>query len=163
MDNKKNWLLISLLILVLTVTSCTRGIQFSTNDGQFSNSNDNISFEYNIKSGKGFYASLDFELTKGKVEWEIVNPKNESVFKGYTLYENGKTYRKLTYPLDYMNGNLNSKEAVQSGVDISGNKILDFGYLQFDTIISGKYNLKLKPINATGSYKMVWSDKLPRK
>jgi len=162
---KKNWLLISLLALVFMITSCSSGLKFSTIAGQFSKTTDKIAVEYNNKSTKGFYASLDFELTEGKVEWEIVNSKNEPVFKGYILYENGKTYRELTYPLNYMNGNgnLNSKEKVLNGVDVNGNKILDFGYLQFDTSISGKYNLKLKPINASGSYKLIWSDKLPRK
>ncbi|MBU3112720.1 hypothetical protein [Clostridium lacusfryxellense] len=163
MGYKKNWLLISLLALVFMITSCSSGLNFSTIAGQFSKTTDKIAVEYNNKSAKDFYASLDFDLTEGKVEWEIVNSKNDPVFKGYILYENGKTYRELTYPLNYMNGDLNSKEEVLNGVDVNGNKILDFAYLQFDTSISGKYNLKLNPINAVGTYKLVWSDKLPRK
>lgn len=168
MGNKKNWLLISLLTLIFMFTSCSSGLKFITNEGKFSKSKtDTIVVEYPIKSSKGFYASLDFELTDGKVDWEIVNSKNETNFKGYVLYENGKVYRELTYPLNYMNGNgnLNNKEEVKSEKDTNG-KIInlpDFNYLQFDTSISGKYTLKLKPVDAEGSYKVVWSDKLTRK
>lgn len=83
------------------------------------------------------------------------------------LYENGKVYRELTYPLNYMNGNgeLNNKEEVKSEKDTNGNKVnlQDFNYLQFDSSTSGKYTLKLKPVDAEGSYKVVWSDKLIRK
>lgn len=149
------------------VTSCSNSpIKLSTNEGQFSKSTDNITVEFTIKSSKGFYASLGFELTDGKVEWEIVNPKNEPVFKGYVIYENGKVYRELTYPSNFLGGDLNNKEEVNSETDTKGNiiDIPEFGYLAFDTgSISGKYNLTLKPSNAEGSYKVQWSDKLPRK
>jgi len=168
LGNKKNWLLISLLTLIFVFTSCSNGLKFVTNEGEFSKSKtDTIIVEYTIKSSKGFYDSLDFKLTDGKVDWEIVNPKNETIFKGYVLYENGKIYRELTYPLNYMNGNgnLNKKEEVKSEKDTNGNiiNLTVFNYLQFDTSIPGKYTLKLKPVDAEGSYKVVWSDKLIRK
>lgn len=140
------------------VTSCSSGQKFITNEGEFSKSNsDAMTVEYTIKSSKGFYASLGFKLTDGKVDWEIVNPKNQIVFEGYMLYENGKVYR---------NGTSNEKEEVQSEVDTKGNKtdIRKVGYLQFDPgSVSGKYTLKLKPANAKGSYEVIWSDKLQRK
>ncbi|MBZ9686307.1 YgdI/YgdR family lipoprotein [Clostridium estertheticum] len=167
LNNKKFTILISALTLIFILTACSNSpIKVSTNEGKFSKSNsDTITVDYFIRHKEGFPASLDFELTSGKVDWEITNPKDETVFKGYVLYENGKAYRELTFPLNYMNGNgnLNSKEEVPSLVDKEGYKILNVFNLQFIPSISGKYILKLKPVNAEGSYKVVWSDKFPRK
>lgn len=147
------------------LTSCSyREITETINEGNLTkSSSDTITVDYFIRHKKGFPALLYFELISGKVDWEITNPKNETIFKGYVIYENGKVYRELTYPLNYMNGNLNSKKEVQSGLDKEGNEIPEFVYLQFDTSISGKYTLKLKPVNAEGSYKMAWSDRFARK
>ena len=166
MGNKKKLLLISLLSLVFMLTSCSYKITQTINEGDLIKSRfDTITVDYFIRHKEGFPASLDFKLTSGKVDWEITNPKEETVFKGYVLYDDGKVYRQLTYPLNYMNGNgnLNSKEEVPSLVDKEGYKILNVFNLQFIPSISGKYTLKLKPLNAEGSYKVVWSDKFPRK
>jgi hypothetical protein len=167
LGSKKKLLLISLLTLVFMLTSCSyRKITETKNEGNLTkSSSDTITVDYIIRHKEGFPALLYFELTAGKVDWEISNPKDKTVFKGYVINENGKVYRELTYPLNYMNGNgnLNSKQEVQSGVDKEGNEIPKFIYLQFNTSISGKYTLKLKPVNAEGSYKMVWSDRFARK
>ena len=164
MGNKKKLLLISLLSLVFMLTSCSYKITETINEGNLTKSgSDTITVDYFIRHKEGFPASLDFELTSGKVDWEITNPKDETVFKGYELYDNGKVYRELTYPLNYMNGNGNNKEEVLSGLDNEGNEIPKFVYLQFDTSISGKYTLKLKPVNAEGKYKITWLNHFPRK
>jgi hypothetical protein len=167
LGNKKNLLLISLLVLIFILTSCSyRKITETISEGNLTKlSSDTIAVDYFIRHKEGFPALLDFELTSGKVDWEITNPKDKTIFKGYMIYENGKEYRELTYPLNYMNGNgnLNSKVDVQTGVDKEGNKIPRFVYLQFDTSIPGKYTLKLKPVNAEGRYKVIWSDKFARK
>jgi hypothetical protein len=169
LGNKKNLLLISMLILVFMFTSCSyRKITETINEGSLTKSSSNtITVDYFIRHKEGFPASLDFELTSGKVDWEITNPKDETVFKGYVLYENGKVYRELTYPLNYMNGNgnLNNKEEVKSELDTNGTIINmpEFNYLQFDTSMSGKYTLKLKPVKAEGSYKITWLNHFPRK
>jgi len=166
LGNKKKLLLISLLSLVFMLTSCSYKITQTINEGNLIKSrSDTITVDYFIRHKEGFPASLDFELTSGKVDWEITNPKDETVFKGYVLYDDGKVYRQLTYPLNYMNGNgnLNSKEEVQSGLDNAGNEISKSVYLQFDTSISGKYTLKLKPVNAEGKYKIAWLNHFPRK
>jgi len=167
LGNKKSLILISLLTLIFMFTSCSNSqIRFSTNEGQFSKSTEDITVGFTIKSSKGFYSYLDFELTDGKVDWEIINPKNEPVFKGYVIYENGKVYRELTYPSNFLDGKLNNKEEVKSETDVKGNtiNISDFSYLQFEAgSISGEYKLYLKPSKAEGSYKVQWSDKLPRK
>ena len=118
LSNKKNLLLISILILVFIFTSCSyRKITETINEGKLAkSSSDSITVDYVIRHKEGFLASLDFELTAGKVDWEITNPKDETVFKGNVVYENGKVYRELTYPLNYMNGNgdLNIKKEVKS-------------------------------------------------
>ena len=171
---KKNLLLISILTLVFIFTSCSyRKIIKTINEGKLAeSSSDSITVEYVIRHKEGFLASLDFELTSGKVDWEITNPKDETVFKGNAVYENGKEYRELTYPLNYMNGNgdLNNKKEVKVETDVNGNvsDMLDFRYLSFytDSIngsISGKYTLKLKPEKAEGSYKITWLNHFPRK
>ncbi len=166
MGNKKIGILLFLVIFILTSCSYS-SIKYNTNEGKFAKSKlDTISVNYTAKSNRGFYASLDFELTDGKVDWEILNPKDEPVFKGYVIYENGKVYRELTYPTNFLGGNLNKKEEVKSETDTKGNiiNIPDFNYLQFEVgSPSGEYKLNLKPSGAEGSYKIQWSDKLPRK
>jgi hypothetical protein len=174
LGNKKNLLLISLLTLVFIFTSCSyRKITETINKGNLTKSSSNsITVDYFIRHKEGFLAALDFELTSGEVNWEITNPKDETVFKGNVVYENGKVYRELTYPLNYMNGNgnLNNKKEVKIETDVNGNigDMIDFGYLSFytdsiDGSISGKYTLKLKPVKAEGSYKITWLDHFPRK
>lgn len=172
LGNKKNLLLISLLTLVFIVTSCSyRKITETINEGNFTkSSSDSITVDYFIKHKEGFPASLDFELTSGSIDWEITNPEDETVFKGNVVYENGKVYRELTYPLNYMDGNgdLNIKKEVKIETDGNEGDLIDFSYLSFytDSIngsISGKYTLKLKPTKAEGSYKITWLDHFPRK
>jgi hypothetical protein len=169
MSNKKKWIVISLLTITFLLAYCTEGQRTEDmNEGKLSKSNSDITtLEYTRKSKKVFVASLDFELTEGKVDWEIVNPKNKVVFKGYVIYEDGKVYRELTYPLDYHSGRYRNKEEVnESFYDASGNlrKTPDFSYLQFEEgSMTGKYKLILKPIDAEGSYEMVWNHFIPRK
>lgn len=172
LGNKKNLLLISLLILVSIFTSCSyRKITETINEGTLAkSSSDSITVEYFIRHKEGFLAALDFELKSGKVDWEITNPKDKTVFKGNVVYENGKVYRELTYPSNYLNGYLNSKKEVKIETDIDGNisDLVDFRDIYFytnsiDGSISGKYTLKLKPVEAQGSYKITWLDHFPRK
>lgn len=144
-----------------------RSIKITTNEGEFSKlKSDTITVNYTAKSNKGFFASLDFELIDGKVDWEIVDSKNKPVFKGYVIYESGKVFRELTYPSNFLGGYLNNKEEIKSEKDMNGNiiNIPDFNYLQFEVgSKSGEYKLKLKPINAEGRYIVKWSNKLTRK
>lgn len=62
--------------------------------------------------------SLDFDLKEGKVEWEIVNPKGEVVFKGYVVNESDETYRQLTSPANFLGGLQNQKEVVKDETDL---------------------------------------------
>lgn len=168
MDKKNIRILLSILTLFFILTSCYYNpIKYIISEGEFPQSKaDPIRVDYTINSDNGFYASLDFELTSGKVDWEIVNPKDEPVFKGYVVYEDGKVYRELTFPSKYLGGQLNIKEEVKNEKDTNGNiiKIPDFSYLQFEAgSIAGEYKLYINPINAEGTYKMEWSDRLPRK
>ena len=168
MGNKNKLLLISVLSLFFMFTSCSYRITQTINEGNLTKSgSDTITVDYFIRHKDGFPASLDFQLTSGKVDWEITNSKTETVFKGYVIYENGKVYRELTFPLNYMNGNgsLNNKEEVKSEEDTNGKTINmpHIYYLQFDTSISGKYTLKLKPEKAEGRYKITWLNHFPRK
>ena len=171
MKNKKCSYVVLLLFLILTLVSCSNTpstpIKYTTSGGSFSKLEaETIAVDIETKSSQGFYASLDFNLTDGQVDWEIVNPENESVFKGYVLYEDGKVYRQLTYPSNYLSGTLNLKEEVKDEIDKNGNiiHIPDFDYLQFEVgDKTGVYKLNLKPIKADGSYEIIWSDKLPSK
>ena len=168
MKNKKCSYVVLLLLFILTLVSCSNTpIKYTTYGGSFSKLEaETIAVDIETKSSQGFYASLDFNLTEGQVDWEIVNPENKSVFKGYVLYEDGKVYRQLTYPSNYLNGNLNIKEEAKGEIDKNGNIIHtpDFDYLQFEVgDKAGMYKLNLKPINADGSYEIIWSDKLPIK
>jgi len=129
-----------------------------TNGGSLSKSNSQtITINYTYTSNNNLSASLDFELTDGKVDWEIMNPKKETVFKGYVIYENGKVYRELTYPSNYSSGYLNKRG--EETINIP-----DFNCLQSGKVsMSGEYTVYLKPQNAEGSYKVLWSDMLPEK
>ena len=171
MKHKKCSYVVLLLFLILTLVSCSNTpstpIKYTTSGGSFSKLEaETIAVDIETKSSQGFYASLDFNLTEGQVDWEIINPENESVFKGYVLYEDEKVYRQLTYPSNYLSGTLNLKEEVKDEIDKNGNiiHISDFDYLQFEVgSQTGVYKLNLKPIKADGSYEIIWSDKLPSK
>lgn len=168
MKNKKLRYLVLLAFLILALVSCSNTpIKYTTYEGSFSKLKaETIAVDMKTKSSQGFYASLDFKLTEGQVDWEIITPENELVFKGYVVYEDGKIYRELTYPLDYLGGTLNLKEEVKDETDKNGNiiHIPDFNYLQFEAgSQTGVYKLNLQPINADGSYEIIWSNKLPRK
>jgi hypothetical protein len=120
------------------------------------NESDAIISKYTINSESGFCSAIDFEITKGKVEWEITNPKGEIVFKGHVVSENGKTYRQLTEPLTYLSGRYSKQE-------VPSNEI-DFSYLQFEVgSIPGEYRLVLIPEGAEGSFLVEWRGGLPRK
>jgi len=167
LKNKKFGYVVLLVFLILTLVSCSNTpIEHTTYEGSFSKLEaETISVDIDNKSSQGFYASLDFNLTEGQVDWEILNPENELVFKGYVVYEDGKVYRQLTYPL-YLSGTLNLKEEVKGEIDKNGNitHIPDFNYLQFEVDSqTGVYKLNLQPINADGSYEVIWSNQLPRK
>ena len=158
-----------MILALVILTSCSKSspIKLTEQEGKFLKPNSEIiSNKYEIKSNNGFFASIDFDLKEGKVEWEIVNPKGEVVFKGYVVNESDETYRQLTSPTNFLGGRQNQKEVVKDETDLKGNIIhaVDFGGLQFDVgSPSGVYILSLKPINAEGSYTVKWSDGLPRK
>jgi hypothetical protein len=123
---------------------------------------DAITVSYNIESKKDFYVSADFEIVSGRVDWEIVNPKNEPVFKGYVINENGKMFRELTYPSNYSGRITNEKLEVMhskpSIVSENYNPSFIFPNLKFEPgYLLGEYKLKLTPINSEGSYKVQWS------
>jgi hypothetical protein len=150
---------------LILLTSCSNNpIHLTKNEGKFSKSNTEIiSTKYEMKSTRGFFSSIDFELKEGSVEWEIINPKGDVVFQGYVVNENDKTYRELTYPRNYFGGGLDKRDVVKDDLDLKGNVIhgVDFGGLQFEVgSPSGIYTLNLKPARAEGSYIAVWSDGL---
>lgn len=159
MEKEKNGVvaLLVLVLIIFIISSCSNEpINTTKNEGTFSKADtDTITNEYSIRSNKGFYAEIDFNLVTGKVQWEIVDPKGEKVFKGYVVNENGKTYRELEYP-KYDNEHINEKEEV--------NDIPNFNYLQFESgNLTGVYKINLTPINAEGNYTVQWSDRLPKK
>lgn len=70
-----------------------------TYEGIFQKSeSDTIIEEYSRKTDGSYFASLDFDLTEGKVYWEIVNPHGETVYKGYITNEYGTIYGQITSP-----------------------------------------------------------------
>lgn len=159
MEKEKNGVvaLLLLVLIIFIISSCSNEpINTTKNEGTFSKAGtDTITNEYSIRSNKGFYAGIDFNLVTGKVQWEIVDPKGEKVFKGYVVNENGKTYRELEYP-KYPSEHMNEKEEVKD--------FPDFNYLQFESgNLIGVYKLNLTPINAEGNYTVQWNDKLPKK
>lgn len=123
-------------------------IQVSDTDGEVS--------EYVRSSDEEFFASLDFELSAGRVDWEIQNPKGKVAFRGYAVYQDGKTFRQLIYPADFLKGTMSNKEEIKNEPD--------FNYLQFkDPVQKGTYKLVLIPKNAAGKYTVEWHSRLPRK
>jgi hypothetical protein len=52
--------------------------------GNFIKTNsDAITREYRINVTNGFSALLDFDITMGQVDWEIIDPEGEIAFAGY--------------------------------------------------------------------------------
>jgi len=177
MQNKNSLIWTMLIVTIIMLGGLTyifvktflyNPIKYEANEGAFSKSIVNtMTATYTSNASSGFYASLDFELNAGKVDWEIVNPKDKTIYRGYVVFENGTVFRELIYSTYPLNGGYpNSKEEVKNEIDKSGKTITipDFAYLQFDyDSIPGDYKLILKPSNAEGSYRIEWSDKLPRK
>lgn len=180
MRNKRLWvwsilivifILLGALVYNKLVTTFTNNPRNETiNDGIFTKSISNpMTVTYNLNSNDGLHASLDFALKAGKVDWEIVNPENIIVYKGYVIFENAKVFKQITDFSYSLCGNYaysKNKEEVKNEMDANGKIIIipDFNYLQFDiNSISGEYKLILKPTNAEGSYMMIWRNYLPRK
>ena len=142
-----------ILILIFVLSACSSGL--TNNEGKFLKSmTDTITIKYSINHNNGFSVGLDFKLTAGKVDWEIVNFKNEIVFKGYIIYENGNVVKELTnYPENFIGTELSIKDQ-----EI---KKTNFSYLQFEPgSIAGEYTLKLTPEKAEGSYNIRWTSKI---
>ena len=135
---KKNIIVLCLFLpLILMLISCSNNkvLNLSVNKGDFSKSKSEvITSKYELKSTDGFFSRIDFDLNEGKVDWEIIGPKSQAVFKGYASNENG----------------------------INNNP--DFAYLQFNPGGPlGIYTLSLKPTKAEGKYTVMWSDGMVKK
>jgi hypothetical protein len=161
---KKYLLVLSLTIcLVFILSSCSlmpgyyNPIKQEEMNGDFEKAkSDTITREYKIKVTDGFSASMDFDIKEGEVNWEIIDPKGNIAFAGYVISENGRTYRQLTQPSYYYSQRFSKKEESKDEPD--------FYYLQFGTDSpSGIYKLNLKPKGTEGKYKVIWSDRLPKK
>ncbi|MBZ9625999.1 hypothetical protein G9F71_024655 [Clostridium sp. FP2] len=168
--NKRFRVLYLLFSLLLLLTSCSNKsvvLNLKVNNGDFSKSKSEIiTSEYELKSNGGFFSRIDFDLKEGKVDWQITNSKGEIVFKGYVINENGTTYRELTYPENFLEGQLNKKQEVKPNKDSENgiNKNPDFEYLPFDVGSPlGIYTLSLKPTNVEGKYTVLWSDGVVKK
>jgi hypothetical protein len=152
-------LVICLIFLVLSCPFTPRSyspIKQEEMGGDFEKTKSGIiTKEYKVIVTNGFHASIDFDISKGEVDWEIIDPKGNIAFAGYVISGNGKTYRQLTKPSSYFNGRFSKKEEVKDGPDYG---------LQFESDSpSGVYKLKIKPRETEGNYKVVWSDRLGRK
>gem|GEM_PF-1215488 len=105
---------------------------------------------YSDYSRIGFEVYFNFILEKGKVDWQITNPKGEIIFAGYQIIENGKLYSQLTYPDNYLDGSKNKKAEDRQG-----------SYNTFaikPPNMPGKYTLTFKSYEAIGKFNVSWSD-----
>jgi len=130
------------LPVFLMLLSCNRALNLKVDKGDFSKSKSEVmTSKYQIKSTDGFFSRIDFELTEGKVDWEITDPKGDAVFKGDVINENGKTFKQLTYPPNFSGWQLTEKLEIlpdkNSEMGINNNP--DFGYLQFNSGESFRY------------------------
>lgn len=168
MENKKYRMFFLLFFLLLLLTSCsiTPALNISEDKGDFSKSkSETIKSTYEINYSGGLFIRLNFGLKEGKVDWKIINPKGDIAFQGYVINENGKTYRELTYPLNY-SGALNYKLEVKPSSDSKDDivNITDFDCLQLDSKkAKGTYILNLEPTNAEGNYTVLWSNGVGKK
>jgi len=144
MKNKNRLILFLFLPLFLMLISCDRqlALNLKVDKGDFSKSKSEVmTSKYELKSTNGFFTRIDFDLQEGKVDWEIIGPKGEAIFKGYAINENGKTYRQLTYPPNFSGWQLTEKLEIlpdkNSEMGINNNP--DFGYLQFNSGESFRY------------------------
>lgn len=148
-----------LVISCYLFSACSKSnikFEYTDSQGKFDKSNTEImTNEYTHKSLDIFSVFLNIDLTEGKVDWEILNPSGEAIYKGNVSSEGGKLYKQLTYPKDYaIKEGLDKKVKVVSGIE--------YGQLIIKpTSSSAVYKIILKPVNAEGSYTIKWSNKLP--
>lgn len=158
MKKSKLYSLFLFLLFAFIITSCSNNpITFFKKEGKLVKSNsDTISIEFEEGSKGDFYAYVEFQLKEGRVDWEIVNSKEEALFKGYAVREDEKVYRELTYPSNYLNDSLDKKEEVK---DIASFKPL---VLKSSGNID-KYTLIITPAKAEGNFTLQWSDRMATK
>lgn len=150
---------------VLTLLSCSKNTETGytpiickTSKGNFQKSeSDTIIEEYSKKTDENFFVSLDFDLTEGKVDWEIVNPNGEIVYKGYVTNEQGTLYGQLTSPQDTALTGLADRFYKKEEIK----RKPTYSILSIMKSDPGMYKLRLKPTNAQGKYKVDWSSRLP--
>ena len=109
-----------------------------------------------IKSSFSDYSKIGIEILfyfyieKGKVYWEITNPKGAIIYAGYEIVENGNIYSEVTYPHNYP-----YKSKYQN--------IEEYHYIPnvFNIKppgIPGKYTLTVKSYDAIGKFDVYWTD-----
>lgn len=153
-------LLCILIAVSFTLIACSNGsteVEYTNSQGTFDKLNtDTIVSEYMHKSSDTFSALLDINLSQGEVEWEIINPLGEVIYKGNVSSKDGKLYKQLIYPQEY---------AIREGLDKKVESItgLQYGLLVIKpTSASALYKINFKPFNAEGSYTIRWGNRLPK-
>lgn len=157
MRRKRQLLLFIMIFVLINLVACSSEIKYLEQSGFFSEGNNApIEYKYTNNISEGFYSTINFALSSGKVTWGIYNPKGELKYEGYAFVRDGKTIRALTYPVYTDNKELNAES---EQIDA-----LTFDYLQFDANNpTVEYRLAMKPISAKGSYVIKWYNRLPKK
>lgn len=147
----------SMALLIVAIVIITPRIGFSVyssqNKGSFIKEVDKeIVCKYSIYSTAGFVVSPSIFLNYGRVDWQIINPKGDVVFKGYNIEENEKVYVQLTYP-QISNSNYNIKREVKS-------KSISYLLKVEKPNLPGRYILSIRPSKAEGTYSIYWLDNI---
>jgi hypothetical protein len=108
---KKHFLLLSLILFIaFKLTACyymplsSKPINYETMSGNFIKTNsDTITREYRIKVTSGFSALIDFDITMGQVDWEIIDPEGEIAFAGYVVND-GADFSSLKFESNSSSG-----------------------------------------------------------
>lgn len=157
---RKSYLFFIIFVFILTFILIPNlkgsdNTKITNNSGQFSSSaEDVIVIKYNVNKTTGFFVNLNFSLIQGKVNWEITDPDESIIYKGYVENLDAHTYAQITYPtIPYWSLPVEGQDNEST-----------FNYIQIDSPNKiGTYRLKIMPQNSDGSYQAVWHDQLPRK
>lgn len=157
MRKTKTFAVLAVLIMMFSLTSCTRRIETLEQSGVFRVNDTAKEYVYDHNVGAAFFCSLNFNVESGKMLWQVYNPENELQYEGYATKRDGKIIKAITYPINKEQEGFNEEKVVEEVNE-------DFTEMYFlSGHFVGKYRMVLTPVHCKCDYKITWYNLTIRK